>query len=566
MQHANLIVSLTDNISRLQVLYQFHQVTAAAAKMTDEPDKSYPAPADTVVSYLQVFNFEFLQWVPPACIKPGATFYDTLVTKTVLPLLLIGVIVLVAALKLMRPSTRNNQRKRDKAIAGAVQGVSLLIELVLPSVSTTICQTFVCDLYDDFPVGGASRPARLTPGASDTLPLARARSKQPRHLDSILPGALRADNTLLCDMESEGRAFWYSYGTVMFLIYPIAMPCILVGIFYVNRKEIDLVMNVWKQHDDECIARGETTSGWTIQDAKVFMARPENGGHEISGSVMALAPNFMKFDPSCWWMGTFLLVVRIFQTSLLIFLSDPEVQSTFGAFVSLICVCVLREFEPYRISSDDTVGVLSQWMLFIFMSILLLVRVDVVEKIPDVLLGLVLVFIVFGLFGIAIKQVYDDYKTMSANSGSMRERGVGSPRLDAQGRVDVTPRELVPMMTTPQQAKGPQLQHQPIAPAGELFAQPPVAQMQMQAPQQPKTAMPQQPMMAMPQQPMMMTPLQQPMMMAPQQQPIMMAPQQQPIMMMAGPPAMQAPMMIPSQQQAPVMMMAPTEAPPNNQS
>ena len=354
------------------------------------------------------FPRQFLRWIPPACVRPGASFYDTLLIKTLIPLALIGLMISIAFIKLMRPSTINDQRKRDKAIAGAVQGVSLLIELVLPSVSTTICQTFVCDLYDDFP----------------------------------LRGALRADNTLLCDWDAPDRSWWWFYGSFMGIVYPIAMPCVLIAIFYRNRKEIDKVLVVWKDHDDECKVRGESTAGWTIQDVKLHMAKPENGGHEISGTVMALAPNFsassctvlsrvvsscarallivtrdprltVKFDPACWWMGTFLLVVRICQTSLLIFLSDPEVQATFGAFISLICVVTIREFEPYRIDSDDTVAILSQWLLFIFMTILLLIRVGTVEKIEPWMMGTALVIIVAGLIGVAIKSVYDDYKGMT---------------------------------------------------------------------------------------------------------------------------------------------------------
>ena len=195
----------------------------------------------------------------------GANFYDNLLAKTLTPLFLIGVIVLVAVLKLMRPGLTS--LKRDKAISGAVKGVSLLIELVLPSVSTCICQSFVCDYFDDFP-----------------------------------KGALRADYTVYCDMDSPGRAAWWSYSALMLLIYPIAMPCLLVAIFYVNRKEIDMVMEVWKHHDEECIANGESTSAWTIQDCKVYMAA--HCDHNISGSVMALAPTFMKFDPSCWCVST----------------------------------------------------------------------------------------------------------------------------------------------------------------------------------------------------------------------------------------------------------------------
>ena len=92
---------------------------------------------------------------------------------------------------------------------------------------------------------------------------------------------------------------------------------------------------------------------------------------------------------------------------------DPEVQATFGAFISLSCVCVLRELEPYRIDSDDIVSILSQWLLFIFMAVLLLIRVGVVDKIPDVLLGMVLMVLIFGLAGITIKSINDDYKSMT---------------------------------------------------------------------------------------------------------------------------------------------------------
>ena len=81
--------------------------------------------------------------------------------------------------------------------------------------------------------------------------------------------------------------------------------------------------------------------------------------------------------------------------------------------MSLSCVCVLRELEPYRIDSDDIVSILSQWLLFIFMAVLLLIRVGVVDKIPDVLLGMVLMVLIFGLAGITIKSINDDYKSMT---------------------------------------------------------------------------------------------------------------------------------------------------------
>lgn len=278
----------------------------------------------------------------------------------------------------------------------------------------------------------------------------------------------------------------------MMIIYPVLMPCILVGIFYANRKEIDKVMNVWKQHDEECMARGESTAAWTIQEVKAHMALEENGGHEISGSVMALAPNFMKFDPSCWWMGTFLLVVRIFQTSLLIFLSDPEVQSTFGAFISLICVCTLREFEPYRIDSDDTVGVLAQWMLFIFMSILLLIRVHVVDKIPPVLLGTALISIVFGLLSISVKSIYNDYKNMATKVQPVNAAGAAGGSEENKSTEITAMIPVVPMLA----ADGTSALQQPVM----LPVQPAMV------PLPPQPVMLAAPVAMLPQQPVMMQP------------------------------------------------------------
>jgi len=296
------------------------------------------------------------------------------------------------------------------------------------------------------------------------------------------------------------------------------------------------VMSVWKQHDEECMARGESTAAWTIQEVKAYMALEENGGHEISGSVMALAPNFMKFDPSCWWMGTFLLVVRIFQTSLLIFLSDPEVQSTFGAFISLICVCTLREFEPYRIDSDDTVGVLAQWMLFIFMSILLLVRVHVVDKIPDVLLGTALIFIVFGLVGISVKSIYDDYKNMATKVQPVNEAGAAGGSEENKSTEISAMVPAVPMLV----AGGTPAPQQPVI----LPAQPAMV------PLPPQPVMLAAPVAMLPQQPVMMQP---PTAMQPQQ-PMMIQPptaMQPPIVMMEAPMVHQPIPIVQQQQEQP---------------
>ena len=43
----------------------------------------FPAPADEFVNQLGIFNLEILGYVPPKCLFRDATFYTTLVIKTI---------------------------------------------------------------------------------------------------------------------------------------------------------------------------------------------------------------------------------------------------------------------------------------------------------------------------------------------------------------------------------------------------------------------------------------------------------------------------------------------------
>ena len=230
---------------------------------------------------------------------------------------------------------------------------------------------------------------------------------------------------------------WHEAG-LMTAIYPVGVPLLLIFIFGFYRKQIEAVMTHWQNFERD-IKRKERESrdehkktrkrGITvvqtsskvadaIKDIESELTGPSKqtflkkypafrgGGIATDGAtnedgvhptVKALAAIFSKYDPDCWWMISALLVTRTAQTSLLIFLKTPEVQATFGAIIALCCVVVTREKAPYRMDSDDAVGLATQWLLFIFMSMLLLLRVGVIQYIPQVLIGWLLLLLGVGL-------------------------------------------------------------------------------------------------------------------------------------------------------------------------
>ena len=79
----------------------------------------------------------------------------------------------------------------------------LFLELILPSVSTTICETFVCFELDD-----------------------------GRYL--------RAQFSLSCD--SEEHRSWFAYAVVMAIVYLVLVPTLLLGTLAYHRHQIARLM------------------------------------------------------------------------------------------------------------------------------------------------------------------------------------------------------------------------------------------------------------------------------------------------------------------------------------
>jgi hypothetical protein len=91
------------------------------------------------------------------------------------------------------------------------------------------------------------------------------------------------------------------------------------------------------------------------------------------------------------WFGVALLVIRLLQTSVLIFIPSADSQAALGGTVCLVSICVQRELHPFRDESDAYVSIVSTWCAFIWMQGLLFLRTGVLKGLPQVLVGLMFV-------------------------------------------------------------------------------------------------------------------------------------------------------------------------------
>ena len=107
-----------------------------------------------------------------------------------------------------------------------------------------------------------------------------------------------------------------------------------------------------------------------------------------------------------WWFGVALLVIRLLQTSVLIFFSSPDVQAALGAAVCLVSICVQRELRPFRHESDEYVSIVSTWCAFIWMQGLLYLRTGVLSSLPDLLVGCMFVAATFMPIFMVVRVIY----------------------------------------------------------------------------------------------------------------------------------------------------------------
>ena len=92
-----------------------------------------------------IANFEIFAYIPIECVVASQNFYHNLLLKTLGPLVFLGLLWL-------RPLwlrwTLAEERQVKKVTSQMTKWTLMALELILPSVTTTIANTFACTRFD----------------------------------------------------------------------------------------------------------------------------------------------------------------------------------------------------------------------------------------------------------------------------------------------------------------------------------------------------------------------------------------------------------------------------------
>ena len=95
------------------------------------------------------------------------------------------------------------------------------------------------------------------------------------------------------------------------------------------------------------------------------------GRRERRPSMIAKASDLMwvsskidKFDAPCWWTSSYLIVMRILQTSAMALIATPSIQAAVASLIALVGVSVQTHAAPYRRASDNHAALVAAWLLF----------------------------------------------------------------------------------------------------------------------------------------------------------------------------------------------------------
>ena len=216
--------------------------------------------------------------------------------------------------------------------------------------------------------------------------------------------------------------------TSSLVLFQIGVPALLFTVLFIHRREIDEVMS-------KLVAlKPRRVADCAFSVERLHKDYPK----EVSHLLLSMASKFEKFRGGDWWFGIFCLLVRLLQTSLLTFFSSPNVQCTFAAMVALVSVVIQRELEPYRIQSDGLVAMVAQWVIFLWLSGLLLLRVGVLSSLPPLLVGTLLILTALGVLCVAGISAYKEGKRSKEQAKAHRASVVGYPFNKGELQIEMT--------------------------------------------------------------------------------------------------------------------------------
>ena len=281
-----------------------------------------------------------------SCIVAGGmSFYWRMVITTIIPPALIVVIFLWPLGCIMRrqpylPAARS---------AGYLTLVGL--EIITPTVLTTVLQTFVCEEID----GGWFLRAQLTLECDETGHRHAWQAYAAVCAVVYLAGApyisLHVPMFALCVISRGSRCSYSASG----------VPVLFICLMHVHRNEIDRLQMALQEQDQDSTDPAFMTAGQLSKSGR----RPSITT-TVDEHLSWVVSHIENYRPGHWFTGAFLLLLRLSQTSVLVLIPTQNLQAAVASALAILGSCALREAKPFRRHSDNETAVVSQWCIFIW--------------------------------------------------------------------------------------------------------------------------------------------------------------------------------------------------------
>ena len=210
--------------------------------------------------------------------------------------------------------------------------------LILPSVTTTIFQMYVCVNID------------------------------PNHEDNAdYDWYLSADTNIECFSP-----YWYKgviYASLMIIIYPIGIPLMYLLLLYGCKDEL-----ISRSVDSNSIANSGST--YIIRDDNINYNSDNNDSSKDDDddkidskqlSIAALRTSFLweSYEPKYWYWEIIECYRRISLTAVLSIISPgSSPQSVLSVLLSLLFIKMYGYYQPYEADTDDIIAEVGQFQIF----------------------------------------------------------------------------------------------------------------------------------------------------------------------------------------------------------
>ena len=175
-----------------------------------------------------------------------------------------------------------------------------------------------------------------------------------------------------------------------------AVPTLMFTTLYRHRNAIKKLGSEVQQHN-----RRSNSGINAAQFAKSKHARQSFVA--LTSEMQWLLPRFDKFKHTQYHAGVRLLVLRLLKTSLMPLVRDQFAQASIMSLITLMSISMQHEYSPYRRDSDNQVALLSQWLIFAWVFVLMLrIHGMFQEEVAAATVGALLCIATVAVLGIAL--------------------------------------------------------------------------------------------------------------------------------------------------------------------